>query len=185
MEHAGFKALEIYDRGRYFTMTGDIYGENKPIRDVDIADLKIPQKRSTASHSLQPILTKDLEVLINRIKAEKDGMQFTALHDHGDLTQYGGDQSRADLAYIGIVAKWTNFDIDLTDRIYRQSKLMRSKWDESHRSDGMTYGEMTIRKVLGSKRIYNQREHEGYLSYHYRFRYNVVTSRTEVENDGQ
>lgn len=42
---------------------------------------------------------------------------------------------------------------------------------------------MTIRKVLDAKRIYNVREHEGYLRYHYRFRYNVVTSRTEMMTD--
>lgn len=44
---------------------------------------------------------------------------------------------------------------------------------------------MTIRKVLDTKGIYNKREHEGYLSYHYQFRYNVVLGRTEMAVDGE
>ena len=43
---------------------------------------------------------------------------------------------------------------------------------------------MTIDKVLQSKRIFNKREHEGYLRYHYEFRYNTVLGRTEVKRDG-
>lgn len=43
---------------------------------------------------------------------------------------------------------------------------------------------MTIRKVLDDKRIYNKREHEGYLRYQYRFRYNEVLGRTEIHRDG-
>lgn len=44
---------------------------------------------------------------------------------------------------------------------------------------------MSIRKVLDGKGIYNKREHEGYLTYHYNFRYNVVLGRTEMVVDGE
>lgn len=49
----------------------------------------------------------------------------------------------------------------------------------------MTYGQMTIGKVLDDKRIYNARENEGYLTYNYDFRYNIVTGRTEVKEGAQ
>lgn len=62
---------------------------------------------------------------------------------------------------------------------------MRAKWNESHASDGSTYGHITIKKVLDSKKIYNKREYEGYLNYHYRFRYNVVLGRTEINMEGE
>jgi len=39
---------------------------------------------------------------------------------------------------------------------------------------------MTIDKVLKNRPIKDESEWEGFLSYHYRFRYNVVTGRTEV-----
>ena len=42
MEHVGFKCIEIYDSLRYFTMTGDIYRDQKPIRAVNIQNLEIP-----------------------------------------------------------------------------------------------------------------------------------------------
>jgi hypothetical protein len=61
---------------------------------------------------------------------------------------------------------------------------MRSKWDEKHRSDGTTYGEMTIRKAFEGKSISGSDEHEGFLSYFYDFRFNVVTNRTEVKVEG-
>ena len=33
----------------------------------------------------------------------------------------------------------------------RQSALMRAKWDEKHRGDGATYGQMTIEEALSGK----------------------------------
>ncbi len=37
MTDQGFKALEIYDQGRYFTMTGRVLNSRKPIREVDLS----------------------------------------------------------------------------------------------------------------------------------------------------
>jgi len=185
MEHVGFKALELYDQGRYFTMTGNVFEDRSTIRQADLFGLKIPTAVGHSSQPINRIPTPEEGYLIKRIKDEKDGLLFSALHDHGDLSRYNHDHSKADLAYIGIIAKWTNFDQKLTDSIYRKSALMRPKWDEVHRSDGTTYGDMTICKVLDDKRIYNARENEGYLAYKYVFRYNIVTGRTEVKVDSQ
>tara|TARA_R100001143_G_scaffold63387_1_gene70096 strand:- start:31925 stop:32428 length:504 start_codon:yes stop_codon:yes gene_type:complete len=104
MDNQGYKVFEIYDRKRYFTVTGDVYGEPKPIREVDIAKLPV-ELPSTPNGSTVPIGEQDLVPLIQLIKNGNDGSAFLALHDHGDLGAYSGDQSRADLAYIGIVSK--------------------------------------------------------------------------------
>lgn len=184
MEHVGFKCLEIYDSVRYFTMTGTIYGSKKAIRAVNIQDLKIPTSTSSSSTQKQAVSNPKLDYLINEIKQSEDGPLFSALFEHGDLTRYDGDQSRADLGLISILAKWTKFDEQLTDQIYRRSALMRPKWDKKHRSDGATYGEMTIRKALRDKPITGSSEHEGYLNFTYDFRFNVVTNRTEVKTRG-
>ena len=185
MEHVGFKCIEIYDSVRYFTMTGDIYGESKPIRAVSIQELEIPTTTGGSSSKKRAISSPKHDYLLSQIKESEDGPAFTSLHKHGDLTRYDGDKSRADLGYISLLSKWTKFDEKLTDQIYRQSALMRSKWDEKHRSDGTTYGEMTIRKAFENKPITNSSEHEGFLSYFYDFRFNVVTNRTEVKVDSQ
>lgn len=184
MNHVGFKCLEIYDSARYFTMTGDIYGEPKSIQTVNMRELKIPTMQPGGARKSAAPASPQHDYLIRQIRESEDGSGFAALFDHGDLTRYEGDQSRADLALAGIIAKWTKFDPQLTDGIYRQSALMRPKWDKRHKSDGSTYGEMTIRKALDNKRIASEREHEGFLQYHYDFRYNAVTSRTEVHMDG-
>jgi hypothetical protein len=34
------------------------------------------------------------------------------------------------------------------DRLFRQSGLMREKWDEVHFADGATYGERTIERAI-------------------------------------
>ena len=184
MEHVGFKCIEIYDSLRYFTMTGDIYRDQKPIRAVNIQDLEIPTTTGRSSSKKRAISSPKHDYLLSQIKDSDDGPLFSALHDHGDLTRYDGDKSRAELGYISLLAKWTKFDAELTDQLYRQSALMRSKWDEKHRSDGTTYGEMTIRKAFEGKSISGSDEHEGFLSYFYDFRFNVVTNRTEVKVEG-
>jgi len=42
-------------------------------------------------------------------------------------------------------------DIEQVDRIFRQSALMRDKWDEVHFSNGDTYGEGTIKISLNTR----------------------------------
>jgi len=56
-------------------------------------------------------------------------------------------QSHADLALCSMLAKHTNSK-DTIDNIFRDSGLMRTKWNEQHASEGRTYGEMTINKAL-------------------------------------
>jgi hypothetical protein len=59
-----------------------------------------------------------------------------------------GSQSAADYALIGILRFWTGGDAKKIDRLFRESGLMRPKWDERHFSGGKTYGEGTIRRSL-------------------------------------
>jgi primase-polymerase (primpol)-like protein len=46
------------------------------------------------------------------------------------------------------LAFWTGGDAARMDRLFRQSGLMRAKWDEVHFADGATYGEQTIERAL-------------------------------------
>ncbi len=67
-------------------------------------------------------------------------------------------QSEADLALCGDLAFWTGPDPERIDRLFRQSKLFRPKWDESHYAGGRTYGEGTIAAALrGRTAYYGQR----------------------------
>jgi hypothetical protein len=48
-----------------------------------------------------------------------------------------------------MLAFWTQ-DEGQIDRIFRQSALMREKWDKRHHSDGQTYGQATIQIALNT-----------------------------------
>jgi primase-polymerase (primpol)-like protein len=46
------------------------------------------------------------------------------------------------------LAFWTGGDVGQMDRLFRQSGLMRDKWDEVHFADGSTYGEKTLERAV-------------------------------------
>jgi len=49
----------------------------------------------------------------------------------GDMTDYGNDHSRADQALVNMLVFWSCGDLDQVDRLFRQSNLMRDKWNVS------------------------------------------------------
>ena len=55
-------------------------------------------------------------------------------------------QSEADIALCNYLAFWTNKDSKKMDAIFRQSKLMRDKWDK--KDGATTYGQRTINKAI-------------------------------------
>ncbi len=63
----------------------------------------------------------------------------------GDYSDYPS-QSEADLALCNELAFWCGNNPEQIDRLFRQSKLYRQKWDQKH--GGKTYGEMTILKAI-------------------------------------
>lgn len=82
--------------------------------------------------------------LLQRAKAAKNGPQFSALWD-GDTSGYKS-ASEADLALCNMLAFWTGKDPARMDRLFRQSGLMRDKWDR--RQSGTTYGAITIQNAI-------------------------------------
>jgi len=81
-----------------------------------------------------------LELL--RIAKNKD--KFERLYDHGDLADYGSDESAADQALVNLIYFYTQ-DEDQIDRIFRGSALCRPKWTNRH-----DYRERTIGKAQAS-----------------------------------
>jgi hypothetical protein len=47
-----------------------------------------------------------------------------------------------------MLAFWTGRDAARVDHLFRQSGLMRPKWDQKHFSDGRTYGQATVDKAV-------------------------------------
>ena len=165
-------AIEAYNSGRYFTVTGKgkgtiedgqqvidwlvkqyLNGElqgNRGLTTTDGVSLRFPSHRPTqASTSNLEIDYLNASEVIKRIRESRQSAKFDALMQ-GNITGYGS-QSEADLALCGVIGFWTQAPA-VIDAIFRQSALMRPKWDERHRGDKATYGQMTIEEALSGKR---------------------------------
>ena len=149
--------IEMYDQGRYFTITGNVYGAPKSIAERTEAARKVYYKYlATREHKLanEDTLSSPKSVvsegvddsdLLRRMFSSQHGAEIRALFD-GDTSGYSGDESRADLALCCYLAFWTNHDPSRIDALFRKSGLMRRKWDEKR--GVLTYGQMTISKAL-------------------------------------
>jgi hypothetical protein len=145
-------AVEIYDRGRYFTVSGLHLGDT-PVtiesRDAELAALMdelFPQPAARAVENRPAgggIDLNDVELLA-KAKAAKNGDKFSSLW-RGDTSGHPS-HSEADLALCDHLRFWTGGDRGRMDRLFRQSGLMRDKWDERHGEK--TFGEMTLDKAL-------------------------------------
>ena len=163
--------IELYNHSHYFTVTGNIYGEPKPIasRTHELKVLydkffsehkpenpiKIPpasvsrnQIFSNSNPQSEYFASEDLSdhELLERIFASKNGYDIRSLFS-GNTSSYAS-HSEADFALVSHLAYWTNGDASRIDALFRQSGLMRDKWNERH--GAQTYGEMTISKVLSN-----------------------------------
>lgn len=144
---------EMYDRGRYFTFTGNIYGAPRGVSEAgsglsDLYKELSPQKEDPKTEHIRPLRTSvqltDPE-LIEKASSAHNGERFKALYS-GDMSEYAGDHSRADMALVNLLAYWTNGDVERMDRLFRQSGLMRDKWDR--RQSGSTYGRIQMEKAV-------------------------------------
>lgn len=89
--------------------------------------------------------------LIQRILQSRQGELFQQLYS-ADITGYPS-ASEADLAFNSMTAFWTGKNPEQMDRLFRQSSLMRDKWDEKRGSQ--TYGQITIEKAIqGCREVY-------------------------------
>lgn len=85
----------------------------------------------------------DDSVIVKASEA-KNGEKFRRLWS-GDITGYPS-HSEADVALASMLAFWCGGDAEQIDRLFRQSGLMREKWDELRGAD--TYGNLTIAKAI-------------------------------------
>lgn len=103
------------------------------------------------------------EAIIARMLGSAKADEIQALLN-GDTSAYGGDDSAADQALCNYLAFWTRKNRLQMDRIFRQSKLMRPKWDEKRGQK--TYGEMTIDKACeGTSKVYEPPKDEQKLTF--------------------
>ncbi|WP_284037436.1 phage/plasmid primase, P4 family [Neobacillus sp. 114] len=148
--------LEIYAHGRYFTFTGnrensnEIYDRTDELADVfeqyfDDSDI---QGRINLAEFEKDEIKISNDALWERIFRSKNGDEIRSLFN-GNLIN--GDHSASDLALCNHLAFWTGKSATRIDTMFRESGLMRDKWDVIHyRDTNETYGERTIATAISS-----------------------------------
>jgi hypothetical protein len=157
--------VEIYDRDRYFTVTGHVLGEhdqiharqgvaNEFVSHYFPGKIQPEPKPPKEKRKQRPPVDGTADVEIDRrlrtAFGAANGDKIERLFN-GDISDYGNDHSAADLGLCGHFAFYSSGSAEVLDTMFRRSKLLRDKWNERHSSDGRTYGEMTVDKALESQ----------------------------------
>ena len=100
-----------------------------------------------------PGVDLDDETVLERAMESKSGTVIEALYDGRSELWSGRDsrypsQSEADMGLCFYLAFWTGGDPERMDRLFRDSGLMRGKWDKVHFANGATYGAVCIARTL-------------------------------------
>lgn len=157
---------EIFEKQKYLTVTGS-HLPGTPLTVANRQDeidwyyreyIDPPAKTPEPSPRQATLSIVDDEI-IAKASAAKNGEKFRRLMA-GDTSEYGDDDSRADSALCCVLAFWTK-DPGQIDRIFRQSGLMRAKWDSPR--PGGSYGSKTIGRALEvAKETYTPRATGGF-----------------------
>lgn len=147
--------IEMYDKARFFCMTGnhlpgtstDVKPRQAELERLHARVFAIPavDRKVAATKILHaPNRFETDEAILSKAIQAKNGPKFTKLWSgcwHDDYPS----QSEADLAFCCQLAYWAGGDAVQIDRLFRQSGLFRDKW--VHGTD-RTYGHRTIQKAI-------------------------------------
>ena len=153
-------SVEMYDHDRFFTVTGNVYGEARQVAsNPGVVEKAYRMWIEPVDEKARPTLADAVAAgsgdasalsdadLIERMCKSRNGSEIRALLD-GDLSAHGGDHSAADMALCSHLAFWCAGDEARMDRIFRSSGLMRPKWDS--RRGGGTYGMQTVSRAAAN-----------------------------------
>ena len=157
------KWVEVYATGspRYLTVTGNVVNPVKVTAQQSALDWLHTAyfcKPATTKPDTTTRVNQSLDdaALLDKASKASNGAVFDALW-RGDTSGHGGDASSADMALCGLLAFWTGGDASEVDRLFRQSGLMRDKWD-TRRGD-TTYGAATVATAVANcKEVYSGRK---------------------------
>ena len=145
--------VEMYNSGRYFIMTGNLYNKNyTEIKDCTESIKLLHNKYLyTETPKVAPRVVQKLDLddneIVDKARNCRTGSLFQLLYS-GNWQGVYNSQSEADLALCNHLAFWTQKDAAQMDRIFRSSGLYRDKWDSKRGT--YTYGETTIQKAISS-----------------------------------
>ena len=146
--------LEVYVAGatnKYVSLTGNAIHKVDLVESGDLLQIVLDKYMLRPQHSdpniaaPAPQLSLDDSALLEKACSAANGDKFSALFS-GDVSEYEGDDSAADMALCNMLAFWSGRNAEQMDRLFRLSGLMRDKWDRP--TGGSTYGQITIGKAI-------------------------------------
>ncbi|QCC57183.1 hypothetical protein NP511_22260 (plasmid) [Natrinema thermotolerans] len=158
-------SVEMYETARFFTVTGDrvettpsqvierpaalesVYTEYIAKTEPSDSENEVRDQQASTHETSQSVTLED-EELLKRARNASNGEKFKRLW-RGSTAGYES-QSEADMALCFLLAFWTGGDAARVDQLFRQSGLLRDKWDEVHYADGSTYGEKTVERAIAN-----------------------------------
>lgn len=123
----------------------------KVLRQACQPTTPLPTDNSTGN------IPSSAELVLSKAKCAANGHQFMQLWEGNYQAYFAGrnvtdkSHSEADAALCRMLAYWSNYDHALVDQLFRQSGLMRPKWDEQR--GAKTYGEKTLALVCKTPQI--------------------------------
>jgi hypothetical protein len=155
---------ECYESARYVTITGRSFPTHEnslriATRQAEIESIHADIFSEKSHHQVRrPHESNSFDndaALLDKARAAKNGHKFIALYDSGDWQGAGfSSQSEADMSLCSALAFWTNCDPGRVDSLFRQSALMREKWNPND------YREGTIASAInGCNETYTQSAH--------------------------
>lgn len=134
--------IERYCNGRYFTVTGKVYGEYNTLKTYEPEyflnwhNSLIKEKQiETSNLTYDDLVPEDKKILEVAFKS-KNGKKLSDLYN-GDWKQYFDSQSEADMSLVGMLSFFCRNNPVVIDRIFRTSGLMRDKWERNDYRDEM------------------------------------------------
>lgn len=154
---------EMYQTGRFFALTGNNIIPDPTIKSMSDDEMKtlyeflfgkdnVVQLHSETDN-ITPVDLSVVEIIKRAENSAKTGTRFT-MFMKGGWEQFYSSHSEADMAFANDLAFWTGRDFHKMDTIFRNSSLMREKFDEKH--GAVTYGTSLLNKAINeTQNIYN------------------------------
>jgi len=139
---------------RFITVTGNIYRKGDlSVTGAELICFQDTFMKRPENRKVDVVLPSGGSVLsdaevIHKASCGKHGQKFQKLY-HGEWEGLGDENwshSEADMSFHRIIAFYCRGDMEQMDRIYRESGLMREKWDE--RRGNASYGEITMTNAI-------------------------------------
>ena len=141
----GSDQIGLYTHARYFAVTGVSYNGSMTIGSPDM------------------IINRLRPYFIDTAGSNKDGYNFPI-----DDAQF--DHDAEDLKYCLYLAKQYPFYYKKIDELFRESELMRPKWDSM--CGDITYGKQTMLKAFDSVELDSDDMMMNYINFTYKFKKN-------------